>query len=499
MLSQVRSGALDIFTVGSPLANVIPVSAIPSIAFAFPNFDGVWAAVDGDLGGHIRQQIGTIGLVAFDKMWDNGFRQITTSNKPINDPNDLKGLKLRVPVSPLFTSMFRALGTSPTAINFVEVYTALQTKVVDGQENPLALIEAAKFYEVQKFCSLTGHMWEGFWMVANKRNFEQLPQDLRATTMKLLNEGAVKQRADMAALNATLETQLKEKGLTFNTVNKKPFQEALKSGGLLRRVARQIRRRGLEGAGALQRRAVLTVSCRTHLTRAALPAPSAWIARTEQALGVAVALVAAAILLFEVGLLFVGVIARYFFHRPLIWADELASTLFVWLSVLGAVLAMRRNAHMRLTTFIGRAGPVLRQQIETAVLLVIAAFVLLIVWPAIEYAIDEAIVRTPGLDISNSWRASAVAAGAILIAVFSLLRLAVTAPSLKFLAASVASPCSSAWRSGSRARCSWASATTISRSSSFSVSPCWSRPACRLRLRSASRRSAMWRSRRARR
>jgi tripartite ATP-independent transporter DctP family solute receptor len=231
MLSQVRSGALDIFTVGSPLANLIPVSAIPSIAFAFQNFDGVWAAVDGDLGANIRRQVATIGLVAFDKMWDNGFRHITTSNKPINDPNDLKGLKLRVPVSPLFTSMFRALGTSPTAINFVEVYTALQTKVVDGQENPLALIEAAKFYEVQKYCSLTGHMWEGFWMVANKRNFEQLPVDLRATTVRLLNEGAVKQREDMAKLNATLETQLKQKGLTFNTVNKKPFQETLKAAG----------------------------------------------------------------------------------------------------------------------------------------------------------------------------------------------------------------------------------------------------------------------------
>jgi len=231
MLSQVRSGALDIFTVGSPLANLIPVSAIPSIAFAFPNFDGVWAAVDGDLGAHIRQQVSTIGLVAFDKMWDNGFRQITTSNKPINDPNDLKGLKLRVPVSPLFTSMFRALGTSPTAINFVEVYTALQTKVVDGQENPLALIDAAKFYEVQKFCSLTGHMWEGFWMVANRRSWERLPDDLRGTAQRLLNEGAVKQRADMVKLNATLEDELKKKGLTFNNVDKKPFQDALRTAG----------------------------------------------------------------------------------------------------------------------------------------------------------------------------------------------------------------------------------------------------------------------------
>ena len=165
-------------------------------------------------------------------------------------------------------------------------------------------------------------------------------------------------------------------------------------------------------------------------------------------------MVAAAILLFEVGPLFIGVIARYFFHRPLIWADELASTLFVWLSALGAVLAMRRNAHMRLTTFIGRASPVRRQQIETAIVLVVAAFVLFIIHPAIEYAIDEAIVRTPGLDISNSWRASAVAAGAILIAAFSLLRLAIVSPSMKFLAASVRSPCSCAWRCGSRARCS---------------------------------------------
>ena len=231
MLSQVRSGALDIFTVGSPLANLIPVSAIPSIAFAFQSFDGVWAAVDGDLGGHIRREVAKLGLIAFDRMWDNGFRQITTSNKPINEPNDLKGLKLRVPVSPLFTSMFRALGTAPTAINFVEVYTALQTRIVDGQENPLALIDAAKFYEVQKYCSLTGHMWEGFWMVANRRSWERLPPDLRATAQRLLNEGAMKQRDDMAKLNVTLEAQLKQKGLTFNTVSKKPFQETLKAAG----------------------------------------------------------------------------------------------------------------------------------------------------------------------------------------------------------------------------------------------------------------------------
>lgn len=231
MLSQVRSGALDIFTVGSPLVNLVPAAAISGVAFAFPNIDGVWAATDGDLGAYIRQEIAKVGLVAFDKVWDNGFRQITTSSKPVTSPDDLKGMKLRVPVSPLFTSMFRALGTSPTAINFNEVYTSLQTKVVDGQENPLALIEQGKFYEVQKFCSLTGHMWEGFWMVMSKRTFDQLPAEMRATVMRHLNEAAVKQRADMVPLNAMLETQLKTKGLAFNAVDKKPFQAALKAAG----------------------------------------------------------------------------------------------------------------------------------------------------------------------------------------------------------------------------------------------------------------------------
>jgi tripartite ATP-independent transporter DctM subunit len=169
-----------------------------------------------------------------------------------------------------------------------------------------------------------------------------------------------------------------------------------------------------------------------------VPAPRTWIGSAESLLGSAVAFVASAILILEVALLFVGVVARYVFHNPLIWADELASTLFVWLSVLGAVLAARRNAHMRLTAFISRTGPALRQKIEVIVLLVVAAFVLILVYPAIEYSIDEAIVRTPGLNISNSWRSSAVAVGAVLMTVFSLLRLLVIAPSLKFLAVAAA-------------------------------------------------------------
>src|ERR687890_1590935 len=191
LLSQLRSGGVELFTL-SPLilSTLVPAASINGMGFAFPNYDAVWKAMDGELGGYIRQQIAKANLVAMDKIWDNGFRQITSTSKPINTPDDLKGFKIRVPVSPLWTSMFQAFEASPASINFSEVYSALQTKVVEGQENPLAIISTAKLYEVQKFCSLTNHMWDGFWFLANRRAWERLPADLQAIVAKHLNAAA---------------------------------------------------------------------------------------------------------------------------------------------------------------------------------------------------------------------------------------------------------------------------------------------------------------------
>ena len=156
MLSQLRSGAIDFFTLsGLILSTLVPVASINGIGFAFKDYPSVWKAMDGSLGGYVRGEIDKRGLVAMDKMWDNGFRQITSSTRPIKVPADLKGFKIRVPVSPLWTSMFQAFGASPVSINFSEVYSALQTKIAEGQENPLSLIQIAKLYEVQKYCSMT--------------------------------------------------------------------------------------------------------------------------------------------------------------------------------------------------------------------------------------------------------------------------------------------------------------------------------------------------------
>jgi TRAP-type transport system periplasmic protein len=232
MLSQIRSGGIEFFTLsGLILSTLVPAASINGIGFAFPDYDTVWKAMDGGLGAHVRGEINKAGLVVMDKIWDNGFRQTTSSTRPINGPDDFKGFKIRVPVSPLWTSMFKAFDAAPASINFSEVYSALQTKIVEGQENPLAIISTAKLYEVQKYCSLTNHMWDGFWFLANRRAWEKLPENVRTIVAKNINAAAVNERADVAKLNAGLQQELAGKGLTFNQLKVEPFREKLRAAG----------------------------------------------------------------------------------------------------------------------------------------------------------------------------------------------------------------------------------------------------------------------------
>jgi tripartite ATP-independent transporter DctP family solute receptor len=231
-LSQVRSGAVEFFTLsGLILSTLVPVASINGLGFAFPDYTTVWKAMDGELGAFVRGQIAKAGLVAMDNIWDNGFRQTTSSTKPINTPDDLRGFKIRVPVSPLWTSMYKAFEASPASINFNEVYSALQTKLVEGQENPLAIISTAKLYEVQRYCSLTNHMWDGFWFLANRRAWERLPENLRTIVAKNINLAGKNERDDVAKLNANLQGELAGKGLVFNRPDPAPFRDKLRQAG----------------------------------------------------------------------------------------------------------------------------------------------------------------------------------------------------------------------------------------------------------------------------
>ena len=168
--------------------------------------------MDGGLGAYVRTQIAKAGLHAMERQWDNGYRQMTSSTRPIKGPDDLKGFKIRVPPSPLWTSMFKAFDAAPMSINFSEVYSALQTKVAEGQENPLSIIYFAKLYEVQKYLSETNHMWDGFWFLANGKVWNGLPADIRDVIAKNLNKSAVDQRADILKQNETFKADLTEQG-----------------------------------------------------------------------------------------------------------------------------------------------------------------------------------------------------------------------------------------------------------------------------------------------
>jgi len=232
MLSQLRTGVLQLLNLsGVILSNVVPLASINGIGFAFKDYDQVWTAMDGPLGAYIRGAIGKAGLYAFDNMWDNGYRQVTSSTHPVNAPEDLRGFKIRVPVSPLWTSMFKSLGASPTSININEVYSALQTKIVEGQENPLSLIDLFKFYEVQKYVSLTNHMWDGFWTLANARAWAELPKEMQQVVTRNINRAALEERDDVRQLNQSMQGELTRRGMVFNPTDTEKFRATLRSAG----------------------------------------------------------------------------------------------------------------------------------------------------------------------------------------------------------------------------------------------------------------------------
>jgi tripartite ATP-independent transporter DctP family solute receptor len=208
-----------------------PVCGIFGVGFAFPTYDKIWAAMDGDLGNMVRGVAEQIGLFCLEKAFDHGYRQITTRTKPIVTPDDLHGFKIRLPVSPYLISLFRHLGASPTAINFNEVYSALQTGIVDGQENPLVLIDTAKLYEVQKYGSLTNHVWAGFQLSFNVGAWKKLPPDVQETAHRIFTEQALAQRQDFVSMTTSEQQNLSGKGMVFNTPDTQPFRDVLRKSG----------------------------------------------------------------------------------------------------------------------------------------------------------------------------------------------------------------------------------------------------------------------------
>jgi tripartite ATP-independent transporter DctP family solute receptor len=233
MLSQLRAGGIELLAAPSlTLSTLVPLSGLPSVGFAFQSYDQVWAAMDGGVGDVVRDAIGKAGIVPMKKIWDNGFRQITSSSsRQLNGVEDLKGFKIRVPVTALLTSLFSGLGALPSSISYSELYSALQTHIVEGQENPLAQVATGKLYEVQKYCALSNHCWSGYWIVGNRRALAGLPADLLEIVNSQFDGFAIKERADLLDMDRSLQAELTGKGMTFNKPDPVQFRAALVKAG----------------------------------------------------------------------------------------------------------------------------------------------------------------------------------------------------------------------------------------------------------------------------
>lgn len=228
MISQLRSGAVEMLAMPGAFLTFSPLASIENLAFAFKDRDTVFKAMDGDLGKVVRDDIAAKGgVVCLEHIWENGFRDITTSTKPIHVVGDLAGLKIRVSPGKIRIDTFQSLGASPTPIALSELYTSLQTHVVDAQENPLILINQQKFFEVQKYVALSEHIWSGYWSLVNQDVWNKMGPGIQAVVSKEMGAATLAARNDMKNLNTAVQDQLTRLGMKINTVDKPSFKQKL--------------------------------------------------------------------------------------------------------------------------------------------------------------------------------------------------------------------------------------------------------------------------------
>ncbi|WP_262270895.1 TRAP transporter substrate-binding protein [Microvirga yunnanensis] len=176
------------------------------------------ALLDGPFGQKLMAKLPEKGLIGFG-FWENGFRQVTNSRRPITKAEDFAGLKLRVIQNPLFIDTFRELGANAVPMPFTEVYTALETKTIDGQENPLATILASKFYEVQKYAVQSNHIYSVWAFLMSKRFWDRLTPDEQALITDAASEAKDFERKTIRAFELTALDELKSKGVEFSTLS----------------------------------------------------------------------------------------------------------------------------------------------------------------------------------------------------------------------------------------------------------------------------------------
>lgn len=227
-VKQLAGGSLDMLLNSTSLyATFNPKFTAIAIPYQFRDIDQLRAYLDSDLGTELAGDLSNIGITGLD-LWSRPLRQITNSKQPITSPDDLKGMKLRVPNNPLWVEFFGAMGAASTPMAFAEVYNALQLKVVDGQENPINVPVSARLYEVQKYATISNHIADAWVLGMNPARYEALSDEFKTALKEAAKETeAWKAENDEADIEKSLAT-LKKSGMEVNELTDEQRQAFVK-------------------------------------------------------------------------------------------------------------------------------------------------------------------------------------------------------------------------------------------------------------------------------
>jgi tripartite ATP-independent transporter DctP family solute receptor len=228
-LKLLIAGEIPFFTLmGGIIGTVVPVAEAQQLPFAFKSAAEAHKTIDGELGKYIGEEMALKGMHLFPVAgFDNGMRQVASISRPVATPEDFAGMKIRVPPGQMMLDTFGAFGAEPVTTSANKIYDALKTGRVEAQENPLAILEGFKLYELVKYVSLTNHMWSGFNAMAHLGTWKALPDDIKGVIERNVTKYVRQQRQEQAAFNAALRDDFVKRGLIFNDIDQAAFRAKL--------------------------------------------------------------------------------------------------------------------------------------------------------------------------------------------------------------------------------------------------------------------------------
>ncbi len=225
VIGNIQSGIVDMLITGESMMNWAPLCGLIAVPYMIRDSAHMEKIVEGEIGQAIEKEVIEKVRLRPVAWFERGARNLT-SNREIKKPEDLNGLKLRVPNVPLFVATWEALGAKPTPMAFSEVFTSLQQGIIDGQENPYDLIKSASFFEVQKFVNKTEHVRGWIYLVIGEDRFQSMPEDIRKAVLEAGKEAQAYERELFRAEQNQLIKDLQDKGMTFVEVDKAAFMKA---------------------------------------------------------------------------------------------------------------------------------------------------------------------------------------------------------------------------------------------------------------------------------